>query len=347
MRILHLLLPGDLEARTGGSSYDRRLVTGLRVLDWAVRVHSLDPSFPMPTPAAVAGAARVLDTIDDGALVVIDGLALGAMPRIVAPHRDRLRLVALVHHPLALETGLSPSRAERLRASETAALHQVRRVIVTSPFTARLLGDFGVASDRIRVVLPGTDPAPVAPGSTGGPVEMLCVGAVTPRKGQMQLIDALATLTHLHWRLSLVGSLERSPVTAAALRARITRHGLDGRVRLLGAVPDDVVDAWYAAADLFVLPSLFEGYGMAYAEALARGLPVLGTRGGAIPETVPPDAGILVEPGEPRVLAEALARLLTDAELRRRLRAGALRARARLSRWDSTAAGFAAALADV
>ena len=344
MSRLYLLLPGDLAARTGGTIYDRRIAEGLRRLGWDVRVRSLADSFPQPTAAALADAARVLAEFEDHALVLIDGLALGAMPGLVEPHRERLRLVALLHHPLALEIGLDAARASELRRLEAAALGHVRRVIVTSAATARLLDGFGVDADAIRIVEPGTDPAPAAEGSRTGPLRLLCVGTITPRKGHRLLIEALSGLRHLDWTLTCAGSLTRCPESAALLLRAVGEHGLRARVQLPGEVDEARLASLYASADLFVLPSLYEGYGMAYAEALARGLPVLGTTAGAIPDTVPADAGVLVPPGSVPALAAALERLLTYPALRRRLAEGARRARDNLPDWSGSARRFAEAL---
>lgn len=352
---LHLLLPGTPEALTGGTRYDVRIAEGLRGLGWDVDLLSLDAGFPMPSASALAAAEAVLAGLPDGALTVVDGLAFGAMPELAARQAERLRLVALVHHPLALETGLDAAAAARLQAAETDALSYARRVVVTSARTGRLLADYGVPAGRVRVVEPGTDPAPPARGSVsagegaapGGPIRLLCVGSVTPRKGYDVLLAALGGLGHLDWRLDCVGSLTRDPATAAALRERIHTLGLDGRVRLLGEVDAAALAGCYARADLFVLASRFEGYGMAFAEALARGLPVLGTTGGAVVDTVPADAGLLVAPGSVDALRRALARLLTEPELRGRLAAGATRARARLPDWPTAAARFAEAVAGV
>jgi glycosyltransferase involved in cell wall biosynthesis len=343
----HLLLPGSLAAATGGTVYDRRIVEGLRALGWTVEVRPLDPGFPFPSAAALADADAALSAIGDGAAAVIDGLALGAMPELGAAHRHRLRLIALVHHPLALETGLDAGQAERLRDSETRALACARRVLVTSRFTAGLLPDFGVPMGRIDVIEPGTDPAPLSAGSGSDTPALLCVATVTPRKGHLALIEALAELGDRRWSLTCAGSLTRSPETTARLRRRIAELGLEGRVALLGELPTAALAALYAGADLFVLPSGLEGYGMAYAEALARGLPVLGTTAGAIPDTVPADAGLLVPPDDPAALRDALAALLDDAGLRARLAAGARRARAALPSWQDSAARFGAAVCRV
>jgi glycosyltransferase involved in cell wall biosynthesis len=345
METVHLLLPGSLADLTGGTLYDRRMVEGLRARGGAVQVHELDRSFPFPTAQALRAADGVLDALPAGAPTLVDGLAFGAMPAVAARHAERLRLVALVHHPLALETGLSAAQAARLAASEASALPHARRVICTSPRTAALLADYGVPASRIRVVEPGTDPAPPAAGhAPGAPPRLLCVGSVTPRKGHLLLVEALAALVQHRWQLDCIGSLTRDRETAARLGGRIAALGLDERIRLLGELPPAALAAAYARADVFVLASLFEGYGMAYAEALAHGLPVLGTTGGAIADTVPADAGLLVEPGSVAALRDALGRLLTDAGLRRRLAAGAARARERLPDWPTAAARFAEAL---
>jgi glycosyltransferase involved in cell wall biosynthesis len=361
MEPIHLLLPGELTDLTGGTLYDRRIAEGLSERGEQVRVHELDRSFPTPTDAALLQVDAVLSGLPEDALVVIDGLALGAMPRIAATHATRLRLIGLVHHPLALETGLDAVVATRLRDSEAEALQHVRRIIVTSASTAALLDGYGVPPERVRVVEPGTDPAPLARRDPDdlGPLRLLSVGGVTPRKGHLQLVEALGGLAGLRdakhtgprWQLDIAGALDRDPDTTARLRARISALGLDRRVRLLGELPRTEVARLYAEADLFVLASLFEGYGMAYAEALAHGLPILGTSGGAIGATVPATAGLLISPTPENTLVprlrDALQRLLCDPQLRAELADGAARARAALPDWSSAAARFAGALADV
>ncbi len=344
MRSVHFLIPGDPETRTGGYLYDRRVMAGLAALGWRVELHRLDASFPTPTPAALREADAVLAALPEQALVVIDGLALGAMPAVAATHRDRLRLVALVHHPLALETGLDEALRRQLYASEREALRQVRGVIVTSPSTARALADYGISPEQCAVVVPGTDPAPLAEGSGGGERALLCVASLTPRKGHAVLFRALARLTDQPWRLRCAGSADLDPVTAAGLRTLVAELGLAGRIELLGQMEEVALAVEYRRADLFVLPSYHEGYGMALAEALARGLPIISTTAGAIPDTVPADAGLLVPPGDEAALAEVLARVMTESELHQRLAAGARAARQTLPDWPTTCARFAAVL---
>jgi glycosyltransferase involved in cell wall biosynthesis len=345
MQALHFAVPGDLDTLTGGYLYDRRVVDELRAAGWDVTVHTLDASFPHPGAAAREDARRVLAKVPDGAALVADGLALGTLPELAEHVSQRLRLTALVHHPLADETGLDAASVARLRVSERRALAAAARVIVTSAATARALAaNYAVPPSRIAVVEPGTDPAPLARGSGSGAVSLLCVASLTPRKGHAVLLDALAAMGARRWRLVCAGSKERDPGTAAALAAQIGRLALADRVELAGELAPSALAALYDRADAFVLASFHEGYGMALAEALARGLPVVSTAAGAIPDTVRADAGLLVPPGDVAALAAALRRLLDDADLRARLAAGARAARERLPTWTAATARFASAL---
>lgn len=339
------LVPGDLGIRTGGYVYDRHIVEGLRARHWAVEVLSLGEGYPAPEAAALARAAQVVEALPDGALAVVDGLAFGVVPELVRQHAQRLDWVALVHHPLALETGLDAARRQALFDSERRALAHARGVIVTSPSTARALADFDVEAARIVVVEPGTEPAPLATGSGGDALLLLCVATVTPRKGHALLVEALAGLKDRRWVLHCAGSLAMDPACASALAQAIDAHGLRERVLLHGEQDEAGLRTLYAAADAFVLPSFHEGYGMALAEALAHGLPVISTRAGAIPDTVPDAAGMLVAPGDVVELRAALQRLMDDAGWRAQLGAGARAARSRLPSWAQSSARFASALA--
>jgi glycosyltransferase involved in cell wall biosynthesis len=338
-------VPGDLATPTGGYGYDRRMMAELGDLGWEIDLLDLGKGFPSPGEATRAAALTRLLAVPAGRAIVVDGLALGVLPEAALQLAGRNPLLALVHHPLALEWGLSGAQAEALRASERAALAAVKGVVVTSAATARLVAsDYGVPAERITVARPGSDPAPLARGGQDGVVRLLSVGAVVPRKGFDILIAALATLGDLPWKLTIAGDRTRDHDCAARLDADIARHGLGERIEVLGAVSPQRLAALYAEADMFVLSSRFEGYGMAYAEALAHGLPVIGSNAGAIPDTVPPEAGLLVDAGDIPALAQALRHVVGDAGLRQRL-AGAARAAApRLPTWCESAEIFAGAL---
>ncbi|MEM7021379.1 MAG: glycosyltransferase family 4 protein [Pseudomonadota bacterium] len=344
MRPLHLVVPGSLDQRTGGYLYDKRIVEGLRAQGREVVVHELAGDFPLVDTVAREAARAAADRFAGG-VAVIDGLALPALhdriDQVPAPW------VALVHHPLAMETGLAPDEVEALAAIERHVLRYPARVIVTSRQTVEDLAAFDVAQERIGVVLPGTDPAPLASGSEGPGVALLCVASLTPRKGHLVLLQALAELVDLDWHLNCVGSADRDPDTAAQIRNAIEDLGLRERVTLAGEQDEAGLVPYYDGADVFVLASYHEGYGMALAEALARGLPIISTNAGAIPGTVPSDAGILVDPGDKAVLTEALGRIITERPLRNRLAAGARTERDRLPSWDDASRQFAEQLDQV
>lgn len=338
----HLLIPGSIDQQTGGYAYDRNIVASARGLGCAVTVHELAGRFPLADAATVAGAARCLAAIPDGAVVVIDGLALPALPSVLAAAGARLRLVGLVHHPCSLETGLTADMAAGLERDERAALACCRAVVVTSGHTRDMLARLDLAAGNpVHVVRPGVARREVGPLTTRplpscGPLRLLCVATVTARKGHDILVRALARLDLdwcPDWQLDCIGALDRDVDAVAALRDLIARLGLTDRVRLLGAQPMDRVGAAYRRADVFVLPSRYEGYGMVFAEAMAHGLPIVAATGGAVPETVPEQAGVLVAVDDVDGLARALAAVIASPERRARLAGGARAAARALPEW--------------
>lgn len=328
-------VPGDLATPTGGYAYARRLIAELPEAGWQPR--------HLPLPDDSGAVERALESVPRHSIVLVDGLAFGVLPREML---DRLghRWVALVHHPLAFESGLEPLVAARLCKTEREALEVARAVIATSAHTAdQLAAEFGVARERLHVAEPGTDRPSRSRGSGTAPC-LLCVATVTARKAHDVLIAALARLSGWAWRCRIVGSLDRDPDTAARVAALVRDFGLADRVTLEGELAAGDLEAAYQGGDVFVLPSRYEGYGMAFAEAMAHGLPVVACAVGAVPWTVPARAGLLVAPDDPEALAGALERLLADPELRRRLADGAWAHGAVLPTWKDTAAAVARAL---
>nr|MDT0659364.1 glycosyltransferase family 4 protein [Micromonospora sp. DSM 115978] len=350
--VAYLVVPDGIDdptAPSGGNGYDRRLSQGLTAAGWHITELPVSGPWPEPGPAGRAELARTLAAVPDDAVVLLDGLVCCAVPAVVAPAADRLRLAVLVHLPLGDETGLAPGRAAELAAWERQTLRAVRAVVATSSSAARrLVEQHGLPADRIHVATPGVDPAAPAPGTPDGS-ELLCVAAVTPRKGQDILVSALADLTDLRWRCRLVGALTVAPDYADRLHRSVRRAGLTDRVEFTGPLTGAALAARYAAADLLVLPSHAETYGMVVTEALARAVPVLASRVGGVPEalgrasdgTVP---GMLVPAGDPAVLGAALRRWLTEPGTRRRLRAAAESRRNALPDWADTAHAVAGVL---
>ncbi len=352
-RDVTLLVAGDPGQRTGGYIYDARIADALRALGWTVRVQGVDGTFPLTDDRARAELEGTLDQLPDRARVVIDGLALGGLPDAVRPHAKRLDLTALVHHPLADETGLDADARARLLDSERRALAEVDRVVVTSAFTARRLRELDMPCERVHVVEPGVEHGVDAPARPRRTVprdasherqRLLCVATLTPRKGHPILLEALAGMTDRAWHCRCVGSTARDPEHAAAVFATARTQGLGDRLTWLGELDDTALAAAYEEADVLVVPSLYEGYGMAVPEALVHGLPVIATDGGALADTLPAEAGLQVRAGDAPALRRALIRWCDDTALRDRLIQGAQQARQRLSDWTSAGAAFARAL---
>ncbi|WP_443041550.1 glycosyltransferase family 4 protein [Streptomyces sp. B21-083] len=352
LRSVHFVMPGGVDdpaKPSGGNAYDRRISLDLPGFGWQVHKHAVAGEWPRPGADARAELARTLRDLPDGTVVMLDGLVACGVPEIIVPETERLRLAVLVHLPLGDETGLDPVVAAELDALERTTLRAVPAVIATSDWAVRrLVSHHGLAPERVHVAAPGADIAPLASG-TDGVSRLLCVAAVTPRKGQHRLVEALAAVTDLPWSCVCVGGLEQDPEYVADLRALIARHGLEDRLHLAGPQAGAQLDASYAAADLMVLTSYAETYGMAVTEALARGIPVLATDVGGLPEAVgrAPDGGvpgILVPPENPAALAAELRGWFGEADVRRRLKAAARGRRAALDGWAATARSLAGVL---
>lgn len=348
-------IPGDLTTRTGGYAYARALLEHLPDCGIAIRHCALPGSFPHPSDADVIETIQALRATEKDCVLLIDGLAFGALPTEYLTTRDRA-IIALIHHPLGFETGLSDAMSQALIDSERAALACADHVVVSSDTTRDVLVEhFGVATAKITIAEPGTRPVEsrraislMQPASRAArTVRILAVGSIVPRKGFDLLIEALAGLCDLDWHLRLVGSLDRSPATAQALRTEIVASGLADRVDLVGELVAGPLAKEYAAADLFVSSSYYEGYGMVLAEAMAYGLPIVTTTGGAAARTVPDAAALKVPPGDAPALADALRRACSDAALRRELAAASASTGQTLPRWPATAAKVAAVLHDV
>ncbi|MBC6451204.1 glycosyltransferase family 4 protein [Actinokineospora xionganensis] len=352
MNAVQVVLPDgvdDAARPSGGNVYDRRVCRGLVELGVAVHEIAVPGAWPRPDTAARAELAGALAGIPDGVAVLLDGLVACGVPEVVVPHAGRLRLVVLVHLPLADETGLAPELASALDAAERQTLRAAEAVVTTSPWaTRRLVEHHGLAAERVHTVTPGTDPAPPAPGTEAG-TRLLCVASVTPRKGHDVLVEALAAVADLPWTCACVGPLGDQGYVEE-LRLLITRHRLGDRVTLDGPRTGESLDQEYTSADLLVLPSRAETYGMVVAEALARGVPVLATAVSGVPDTLgqAPDGGVpglLVPPGDAGALASAVRRWLGDPDLRGDLRRSALARGKALRTWDDCARDLAGVLA--
>jgi len=344
---LTYLVSRDYARRTGGWIYNERLLAELAGRGWAIERRLLAEGFPAPSAAARADAAAIYAALPDGALALTDQICLSPIPEIAQAHATRLKLSMIVHHPLAEEHDRGGALAQAMRAGERAALGAARAIIVTSNATAATLRTaYGVNDERLSIAPPGLDPHPRSSRSSDPPL-LLSVGAVVPRKGHDRLIAGLAPLAHLSWRLVIAGNLDRAPDHVARLRAAVAAAGLDARVRFVDEIDDEALQNLWNDAALYVAAPRLEGYGMAVAEALARGLPVVATHATATGDWLARDAALVVADGDVASLREALARALTDAALRNRLSEAAHTFAQTLPRWSDTAVIVDRALSQV
>jgi glycosyltransferase involved in cell wall biosynthesis len=335
-------IPGDITTLTGGYIYERRLLEGLRAAGRDVLHIRLAGTFPEPSPADMADAVRQLAALDPARPLILDGLVFGSIDtRGLAT--VRAPIVAMIHHPLAHESGLSADRRAHLYRTERDNLALSQHVIVPSPHTAAILtSEYGVARERITIIRPGTD-RPAGPCAPIEPPLILSVGIQHPRKGHDVLLRALAQVTDLAWQAVIVGSPYDAP-HAADLAALHDALRLGDRVTFAGRVAADRLSDLYRTAGIFALATRYEGYGIVFDEALAHGLPIVACRTGAVPQTVPPGAGLLVAPDDPAAFGAAVRMVVEDRALRRRLGAVSAATGARLPAWDTVPAKAGALL---
>ncbi len=331
-----LAVPGDLATPTGGYAYARRVLEAAPEAGFSLGHLALPGGFPMPDAQALERASQQLTALSPDRPVVIDGLALGVLP-VETLIECPAPVIALCHHPLALENGLSDAEAADLYTRERLALSATAAVIVTSRTTADILvRDYAVPPARLTVAHPGTDPAARAAGSGGAQCRLLSVGSLTPRKGHDRLISALAALREDDWSLTIAGGAHDS-ACAKALHDQIAAEGLTDRIRLAGALSSEALETAYHRADIFALASLYEGFGMAFAEAMARGLPTIGFKTGAVEEATR-GAALLLDPGDQAGLTTALSELIRNPTRRSDLGERCWNAAQDFTRWSETTA---------
>jgi glycosyltransferase involved in cell wall biosynthesis len=331
-----LAVPGDITTITGGYIYDRLLVEELRAAGRQMQMIRLADSFPFPTKADMASSLALLQGLASDCPVIIDGLAFGALDT-AGVAAIRAPVVALVHHPLALESGLPQAQQDHLFQTERDNLRHAAQVLVPSPHTAAVLIDrYDVPHSRIHIARPGIAQPQPGRAIRLSPPLILSVGILHPRKGHDVLIDALAQVADLDWSACIVGN-PWEPGHSDALRQQITRHGLDGRLRLAGAVSADALADLYAQASIFALATRYEGYGIVFNEALVHGLPIVSCRTGAVPDTVPHGTGVLVPRDDPAAFGQGLRTVLIDPAKRATMAQAAARFGADLPDWAETA----------
>lgn len=344
------VIDGDLQQPTGGYLYDRIVIEGLRARGAELSIQSLETGSARQTLGENARVARAWSRLPEGSLLIVDELCHPRVALASALHRANRarrghRLVALVHHLAASERSGLGARA-RL-ALERVLLDAAELLITTSHTTRSVLVAEGIPPSRIRAIRPGRDrlgsrAAPPEP-SPDGRLRLLFLGSITPRKGVLELVRAFASVAD-RASLTLAGPADRDLAYVAQVRAAIARS--PGSIRLTGCLDEEAITAELQRHDLFVLPSRYEGFGIALAEALSFGLGVIATSAGAIPEVVRDgEEALLVSPGDERGLAEALRLVADDRGKRALMQAKAIERSLSLPRWSETQEEFAQAIA--
>jgi hypothetical protein len=335
LRAAAFAIPGDMRQKTGGYIYEYELLMALRAQGRAVEHVQLAAGFPDPSAAQTRHAIEVMCDIAPDVPLIIDGLVFGSI-ETAGLAKLRAPIVAMIHHPLGLETGLSGERSRALLEREGANLQLADHVLVPSPHTARILASaFSVPREKITIASPGFRPSePVHVPSE--PPLILSVGLLAERKGHDVLVAALGRLTHLAWRAEIVGNTHDAQVEAR-LRQQIIDLGLTERVALTGLVSDEAVIEKYRSASIFALATRYEGYGIVLGEAQIHGLPIVTCKVGAVPDTVPEGAGLLLPVDDVEAFAGAIERLLTDPAMRAQLALRSAEAGRHLPGWKDTA----------
>lgn len=335
----------DARAPSGGNRYDAFVRDGLRKSGWTCEEHVVAGAWPQPDARALLRLRRTLAAFAAGTLVVVDGVMAPAGASALADAAGRLRIIVLLHMPFG-------AAFPELAASEQHALAASAAVITTSAWTrAWVCAHHGLPPDRVRVATPGVDHAPLTDATAAG-TRLLCVANVSWLKGHDVLTAALAALRDHAWDCTCVGAPPADARLADSLRSAAHAAGIEGRLHWTGTLAGAALDAAWANADVLLLASRRESFGMVVSEALAHGLPVIATRAGGIQEALgrAPDGelpGVLVAPGSEPEFAAALRGWLEDPDLRARLRAAAHLRRPALHGWASTTAHIADVLREV
>ena len=322
-------VPPSFETAGGGSAYNRHLIAALRGLGCGVATAAV---------ASHAEAAQGWAALAGSAVGVIDGMVLPHFDAGAgAPWLDG-RAVALVHHPTALA---EPACRDMIRAAECRVLPRLGRVVATSEGVgARLVAEFGVSAQRLRVVVPGLADLPRSPGSRKATCHVLSVGRLAPRKGHDVLLRALARLPDLDWRLTIAGDSHGEAAWVEGLGTLAAGLGIGHRVELLERPAGAALEWLWETADLFALASRRETTGVAVAEALRRGVPVAVTGCGALPE----DVGVSCPPEDAAALSCCLRRMIFDRALRQHMAETAWTVGQDLPGWPAQARRFLDAL---
>jgi glycosyltransferase involved in cell wall biosynthesis len=308
---VYFLSGGDINSLTGGHLYNMHIINGLKNKNYSVSLQAAGGKWD--NKEGIDKMCRLyLQKIPWGSCIIIDSLILASLTNLVRKSMDRFKFLGLIHLPVSydIKTGIHGKLSE----DELGALNHMHRLVVTGGFTFDLLCNAGIDPRKITIIQPGTDQFPRKAQYARVPSNLLCIANYSALKAQDVLIRALSRLKTRNWTLHLYGDTDRDPEYTSFLRSLILYLGLESRIIVHRIVERQNISKVFLEADLFILPSLFESYGMVLSESLAHGIPVISTLAGNIRNTVPEGMGILIEPGNEAELADSISSLFDSPE---------------------------------
>jgi glycosyltransferase involved in cell wall biosynthesis len=335
-----LILYGSLDTLSGGYLYDRQLVRCLEAHGDRVELISLPwHNYPLHLTDnwQPALSRRLLHTPFD--ILLQDELNHPSLAWLNGRLRGRVAypVVSIVHH-LRIQEHHPAHWMPLYRAVEQRYLEQVDGCIYNSETTRRAVETLIGRSPPHIVAWPAASHLPVlprVPRAPGDPLRLLFIGNVIPRKGLATLLTALTLLHGVAWELQVAGDLELEPAHSHAMQKLAAEPRLQPRILFLGRSDSEMLQNALARADLLVVPSQHEGFGIVYLEALQAGVPVIATTGGAAWEMVEPGHnGFLIDPGDSGALATLLQRLATHPDELAALQQAAAPSVARFVGWE-------------
>lgn len=343
-----LVIYGSLDFLSGGYLYDRKLVNHLTASGDEVRVFSLPwrlyPRLMMDNFSSLWLDRFSQEPVDVMLQDELNHPSLFLLNRRLAPSVS-YPIVSIVHHLRCREQ--RPPLAQALyQLVESAYLRSVDAFVFNSRATQSAVESLieGVRPSlvahpgRDRLLGPALDEKEITARVTGGgPLRLAFVGNLLKRKGLHKLLTALGLLKAEPWTLSVAGSLTMDPDYTARIGRKIGDLGLEERVQLLGAVSDHELTRLLKRSHVIAMPFSYEGFGIAYLEGMAHGLPALGCSTGGAGEIIHHGKnGFLFDPGDVRGVADSLCHLVRDKDELLRLSLAARRHFGTFPTWEKT-----------
>jgi len=341
---LHFLIPGDIDTLSSCYIYDKRLVEGLKKKGHDVEVYRLGDDFPFPSEDSLNHCHKVIKSIPSAEPIIIDSLAFGTIPSILKEVSATNPIVALIHLPLSMDPNYSAYQRTLFTSPEMEAFSLATKFVVSSEYTFEILLNLGIEAHKINLIIPGIDHFPQKKNYPEKPAKLLSIANLCRSKDHAILVRALTALKDKDWVLHCYGNLDMDRDCLADFQAMIRKNSLQKKILVHATISGKELSDAYLDADLFVHPSDFEIYGMALAEALAHGIPVIASTGGGICKTVPAKMGQFFKPSDVYGLQSILEELFENPDVYKKLYTQALTFAKNAQTWEKSADLFEEAI---